>query len=1065
MPSAPRVAAGLVASLLALAALAARSSETPLRPPQPARPSPHVPTRPGGAATDAHRPPTMLAKISDERPSQPLRVTRADVRVVVRGFLAETTTTLTFHNDHTRALEGDLVFPLPAGATVSGYALDVAGEMAEGVIVEAREARVAFEREVRKGVDPGLVEWVQGSNFRTRVWPVPAHAARTVRVSYVSDLVTHVRGAETLALYALPLRFTAPLDEFSLEVAVVGGAAPQVRGGAPSNFRFERFEQRYVARTTLRDFQPSQDLLVALPDAAREPVAVETGDDGQTYFVVDDFPELPAAAPAARARRVALFWDASLSRCEAQRARELGLVERLLGRLRDVELDVVVFRDVPEPTRSFAVRGGDGRAALAFLHDAPCDGGTALGSLRLTRPADFALLFSDGLQTLGDGLPEIDAPLYALHGDARADAGLLAHLAERSGGASFDLARLDDDQVLPALGAPVFAFLGADYDRRAVAELLPEGAPLTGARFTLCGRLLADEATLTLRYGRRGGAATLTRTVRVKRSDAVPGRLVGRAWAQQRLARLALFPERHHDELLRLGRRFSIVTPGASLLVLETLEQHLEYHVEPPASRPALRAAYLERVRAKRDDEQARRSAKLEQVVEMWWRRVAWWQREFRYEPKRQTPPAKIADARTRRDLAASGTLADGDLEEAVDVGVEGGVEGSVEGSVEGGVAGGSPGGMVAGVPAPPPASEAPAVRPADSARSAAQERKQNGAASRRDDAQGATIELKPWDPDTPYLRELERVGRDGAYAAYLAQRASFGRSPAFYLDCSDHFLRAGRRDLALRVLTSVVELELREPRLLRVAAHRLQQIGALDLAVELFEDVRRLRPEEPQSLRDLALALEARADAAVRERGRGERGSAASYERAVALLVDLALGQWDGRFPEIEVTAIEEANRILTVLERDLNFPKSTLLDPRLRTLLDTDVRIVLTWDTDSTDMDLWVTEPTGEKCYYAHALTQIGGLVSRDFTGGYGPEEYLVRRALPGDYRVQANFYGSRAATLTGPTTLQATVITNWGRPNEQRRALTLRLTEARDVVDVGSVRFEPQPSQLTR
>ena len=37
--------------------------------------------------------------------------------------------------------------------------------------------------------------------------------------------------------------------------------------------------------------------------------------------------------------------------------------------------------------------------------------------------------------------------------------------------------------------------------------------------------------------------------------------------------------------------------------------------------------------------------------------------------------------------------------------------------------------------------------------------------------------------------------------------------------------------------------------------------------------------------------------------------------------------------------------------------------LDARLIKNLDTDVRIVLTWDADQTDVDLWVTEPSGEK------------------------------------------------------------------------------------------------------
>ena len=54
-----------------------------------------------------------------------------------------------------------------------------------------------------------------------------------------------------------------------------------------------------------------------------------------------------------------------------------------------------------------------------------------------------------------------------------------------------------------------------------------------------------------------------------------------------------------------------------------------------------------------------------------------------------------------------------------------------------------------------------------------------------------------------------------------------------------------------------------------------------------------------------------------------------------------------------------------------------------------------MLTWDADQTDIDLWVTEPSGEKCFYGHNRTTIGGLLSRDFTDGYGPEEYCLRKS----------------------------------------------------------------------
>jgi Ca-activated chloride channel family protein len=173
-------------------------------------------------------------------------------------------------------------------------------------------------------------------------------------------------------------------------------------------------------------------------------------------------------------------------------------------------------------------------------------------------------------------------------------------------------------------------------------------------------------------------------------------------------------------------------------------------------------------------------------------------------------------------------------------------------------------------------------------------------------------------------------------------------------------------------------------------------------------------------------------------------------YPRAMELLAHVVMNKW-ARFDEIEVLALMELNDV--VRQSGLKDPP---VDPRLLELLDLDVRIVLTWDADMTDIDLHVVEPSGERAFYSHNRTTIGGAVSRDFTQGYGPEEYVLRRAMPGTYRVQVNFYGSQAQRVTGAVTLQVDVFTNYGRPDEKRQSITLRLTEKKETADVGEVKI---------
>ncbi len=141
----------------------------------------------------------------------PVRLARVDVDIRIHGFVADTAMTLVFYNPNDRVLAGDLYFPLPEGATVSGFALDVEGRMVDGAPVEKEKGRIVFEKTVRAGIDPGLVEYTQGNVFKTRVFPIPAQGKRTTRVRFISELLPE----EKTGLYQLPLHFEESIPRIS----------------------------------------------------------------------------------------------------------------------------------------------------------------------------------------------------------------------------------------------------------------------------------------------------------------------------------------------------------------------------------------------------------------------------------------------------------------------------------------------------------------------------------------------------------------------------------------------------------------------------------------------------------------------------------------------------------------------------------------------------------------------------------------------------------------------------------------------------------------------------------
>jgi Ca-activated chloride channel family protein len=86
---------------------------------------------------------------------------------------------------------------------------------------------------------------------------------------------------------------------------------------------------------------------------------------------------------------------------------------------------------------------------------------------------------------------------------------------------------------------------------------------------------------------------------------------------------------------------------------------------------------------------------------------------------------------------------------------------------------------------------------------------------------------------------------------------------------------------------------------------------------------------------------------------------------------------------------------------------------------------------------------EPGGAECFYDRPSTPLGGRMSADVQGGYGPERYTLKRAAPGAYRVLVREYASDRNRAMTRTRVHATICRGWGTPGEET---------VRKVVDLG-------------
>ena len=710
--------------------------------------------------------------------------------------------------------------------------------------------------------------------------------------------------------------------------------------------------------------------------------------DGETFFYAEPAIAAVRAAPRVVPRRIAIYWDASGSGAARDHVRELEVLSAYFGRWRTLEVSLVLFRDAAEPPRRFTVTNGDWAALRRALETATYDGASNFAPLAGIAGVDEALLFSDGIANYGDTAVPKSATPIHAINAAARSDAGFLRALAEQSGG-----RYADAGKLGSAGAA--ALLAAHAPRvtiesaRGVSDALLASPYAENGRVQLAGRLTEAEGRVVLRID-TGETQHTTVTIPVRRAVSAGG-FAAQRWAALMVAALETDYDLNRAAVERLGKRFRLITRGTSLIILDTARDYARFEIEPPAE---LRAEY-DRLRAAGVRTlEADRATHLERVVRQFQEKQTWWERAF---PKGDKPAPALAkkeqaDSMERRTEASKSAPA-----------------------------------MAASRAAPASAPAPLADRPAANS---------PGAQAKRADAQaGATlsIRLQPWSPDSPYARRLREAEPADIYRIYIDERASRQNSTGFFLDVADLLLAKGEKALALRVLSNLAEMDLENRHVLRILAYRLMQAGEPLAAIPVFRRVRELSPDEPQSYRDLGLAYAA----------------AGQAQRAVDALTEVVTRPWHGRFPEVELIALAELNAIIAQPTQKLDLAR---IDSRLVRNLPLDLRAVLAWDADNTDIDLHVTDPNGEVAYYGNRLTYQGGRMSADFTGGYGPEEFSLKSAKPGKYRVEAQFYGHRQQVVAAATTLMLRLTTGFGTPNAREQLVTLRLKGAGSKVFVG-------------
>ena len=954
-------------------------------------------------------------KVRGQYNANPMQLQELSMDILVMGQTAVTTMEMTFYNPNDRVMEGEFEFPLSNGQEVSRFALDIDGKLREGVVVDKALGRQAFEDIARRNVDPGLLEKTEGNNFRARVYPMPAQGVRRILIAFEQEL-SQKDGRD---FYFLPIASGVKLKHFKLRTEVVSRMVKaDIENTLQLNFGQSR--NSYISEVKKDNYTLDKNIGLTFPKIDKPQLLTATkGIDSYLYGNIAL--EKQSLREKEKPKSIGILWDCSSSSQKRDFAKEFALLDAYFKEIKEVKVALTTFHIRSSAAIPFKVENGNWQELRQYLEKLMYDGATDPQAMLFPPESDEYFLFSDGIFNFRDKnfdftrlIGQLHAPVNVVSSQLVANMDKLQYLSGATGGSFINLNTQEVSQAVKALQYQAFQVLDYKVKKGNVVNLYPQKGTLVGENFTFSGYLNSEDATLVVSLGYPNKVIVekeLTFSKNTAASDEEFA-LLRRVWAEKKIAQLRR--EGAESKAIDVvGRRYGIVTEGNSLIVLETVEDYVRYQITPPKELEQEYNKLSSEINSEKMEEQKQA---LELAIELSKEQTSWWQTSYpikkkntkkneEYETPPPPPPAMMVHA---EEIAVYNDAAEMLRYDASDDNAK---------MADMGTAGYD-------------------IIADNSAQQMEMELAEPVAESLGYNPPQARIVLNAYDPDTPYLKVMEYTDPAKAIETYHKLKKEYGQTPSFYVDVADYFFKKGDLAQAVLVVSNLAELSLEDAQLLRVLGYKLSSYKAYKEAIEVFRKVVAIREEEPQSYRDLGLAL----------------AEDKQYQEAVETLYKVVKNAWDERFGDVQLVTMNDINSLVA---RHKGI-KTNFMDKRLLKSEPVDIRVVLSWDTDNCDMDLWVTDPTDEKCFFDNKLTYLGGKISKDVTQGYGPEEFMIKKAPKGTYKIETDYFGTLSQKQLMPVTLRITFYTHFGTDKEQKQETTVRLTNEEDLIEVGSFEF---------
>lgn len=544
----------------------------------------------------------------------PLEVVHHRVDVEITDLVATTTIDQEFRNPGDQRLEGTYLFPLPPGAHIDKFSMDVNGKMMDAELLSADKARSIYEEIVRKARDPALLEYVGRGAFKVRIFPIEPRSRKPIRITYTQLL----KSDSGLTEYVYPLNTekfsSAPLKEVAVRIALKTKDPLKSVYCPTHNVEIRREgDRKAVIGFEGKDIRPDTDFKLIFTRTPN-PLGMDLltykkeGEDG--YFLLLASPG--AVEPrSAQPKDICFVLDTSGSMAGPKLEQARKAMRFCLANLNENDcFEIVRFSTEAEPLFNAlrpATRANLDKAEAMVAAMKPM-GGTAIAealgkalSLRAGAAADAAarpylvIFLTDGLPTIGETSEDAivsevkkintaHTRIFAFGVGSDVNTHLLDRIAEETRAISQYVGAEEDLEVrlsnfYTKIKEPVLSGISLDVTTPGIriSQLYPRELPdvFNGDMLVVFGRYTGAGPSAIKIGGLLGGqkrefVADVNFEERHTANTFIP-----RLWATRRVGwlldeiRLRGESAELRDEATRLAREFGIVTPYTAYLIME----------------------------------------------------------------------------------------------------------------------------------------------------------------------------------------------------------------------------------------------------------------------------------------------------------------------------------------------------------------------------------------------------------------------------------------------------------------------------------------------------------------